>query len=71
VLVKKLVTLKVKPMGGKEIATVQRMQKTDKPDEWTQILVKEIACLQSNQCMILPSHKSRRKFLYGIIRIRP
>ncbi len=41
VLVKKLVTLKVKPMGGKEIATVQRMQKTDKPDEWTQILVKE------------------------------
>ena len=41
VLVKKVVALEIKPMGGKEIATVERMQKMDKPDEWTQILVKE------------------------------
>lgn len=41
VLVKKLVALEIKPMGGKEIATMERMQKMDKPDEWTQILVKE------------------------------
>jgi hypothetical protein len=41
VLVKKMVTLEVKQMGGKEIATMQRMQKMDKPEEWTQIFVKE------------------------------
>jgi len=40
-LVKKMVAMEVKPMGGKEIATLERMQKMDKPDEWTQILVKE------------------------------
>ncbi|MBN1840962.1 MAG: outer membrane lipoprotein-sorting protein [Deltaproteobacteria bacterium] len=41
VLVKKMGTLEVKQMGGKEIAVLQRMQKMDKPDEWTQIFVKE------------------------------
>ena len=41
VLVKKMVSLEVKEMGGKEIATLERMQKMDKPDEWTQILVRE------------------------------
>ena len=40
-LVKKLVTLEVKAMGGKEIATVERMQKMGTPDEWTQIVVRE------------------------------
>ncbi|NVM21116.1 MAG: outer membrane lipoprotein-sorting protein [Desulfobacterales bacterium] len=41
VLVKKMVTLEVKEMGGKQIAKLERMQKMDKPDEWTQILVIE------------------------------
>ncbi len=41
VLVKKLVTLEIKSMGGKDIATIERMQKVEKTDEWTQILVKE------------------------------
>ena len=41
VLVKKMVALEIKEMGGKEIATLERMQKMEKPDEWTQILIKE------------------------------
>jgi len=28
-------------MGGKLIATRQRMQKADKPSEWTEIVVKQ------------------------------
>jgi outer membrane lipoprotein-sorting protein len=41
VLVKKLVTMEVKMMGGKIIAASQRMQKADKPDEWTEIITRE------------------------------
>lgn len=38
-LVKRLVTLKIDEMGGRQIATQQRMIKTDDPDEWTELLV--------------------------------
>ena len=38
-LVKKLVTLETGEMGGRVIATRQRMQKVDAPDEWTEIAV--------------------------------
>ena len=41
VLVKKLVTTEVKPMGGKLIAARERMQRVDKPDEWTEIVTRE------------------------------
>ncbi len=41
VLVKKMDTREIKKMGGKIIATVQRMQKMDHPNEWTEIVVKE------------------------------
>jgi outer membrane lipoprotein-sorting protein len=41
VLVKKLVTTEVRLMGGKMIAARERMQKTDKPDEWTEIVTRE------------------------------
>ena len=41
VLVKKLMTTEVKIMGGKTIATRERMQKIDKPDEWTDITTRE------------------------------
>ncbi|MCK5525381.1 MAG: outer membrane lipoprotein-sorting protein [Thiomargarita sp.] len=41
VLVKKMDTREIKKMGGKVIATVQRMQKMEEPDEWTEIVVKE------------------------------
>ena len=40
-LLKTLTTQELKPMGGKTVATRQRMQKLDKPDEWTQIDVRE------------------------------
>jgi outer membrane lipoprotein-sorting protein len=40
-LVKKLVTLEIRPMGGKNVVTRQRMQKVDTPDEWTEITVSE------------------------------
>jgi outer membrane lipoprotein-sorting protein len=40
-LVKKLVTTEVKVMGGKAIAARERMQKEDKPDEWTEIVTRE------------------------------
>jgi hypothetical protein len=36
-----MVTEEIELMGGKLIATKQRMQKTDKPDEWTEIVVQE------------------------------
>jgi outer membrane lipoprotein-sorting protein len=42
VLIKKLVSLELKPMGGKMIAARERMQKVDKPDEWTEIVTKEV-----------------------------
>jgi outer membrane lipoprotein-sorting protein len=41
VLVKRLTTLELREMGGKLIVTRERMQKVDKPDEWTEIVVKE------------------------------
>jgi outer membrane lipoprotein-sorting protein len=41
ILVKKMVTRDIKFMGGKLIAAAQRMQKAEKPLEWTEIVVKE------------------------------
>jgi len=41
VLVKKLTTQELKPMGGKIVATRQRMQRVDKPDEWTDVRTRE------------------------------
>jgi hypothetical protein len=41
VLVKRLTTLELREMGGKLIVTRERMQKVDKPNEWTEIVVKE------------------------------
>ena len=39
VLVKSLRSLEIAEMGGRVIATRQRMQKTDAPDEWTEMQV--------------------------------
>ena len=41
VLVKQLKTLELRPMGGKVVATQQRMQNMDKPGEWTDVTVTE------------------------------
>ena len=41
VLVKKMITRDIKEMGGKLIATVQRMQKFANPQEWTEFVVTE------------------------------
>ena len=41
-LVKTLKSLEIAPMGGRTIATRQRMVKTDEPDEWTEIRVDEV-----------------------------
>lgn len=41
-LLKTLTTQELKSMGGKTVAARQRMQKVDKPDEWTQITVREV-----------------------------
>jgi outer membrane lipoprotein-sorting protein len=41
VLVKQLKTLELRPMGGKVVATRQRMQNMDKPGEWTDVAVTE------------------------------
>ncbi len=41
ILVKKMLTLEIKKMDDKLIATEQRMQKADRPSEWTKIVVKE------------------------------
>ena len=38
VLVKTLITLEVKEMGGRAVAAQQRMAKEDSPDEWTEIV---------------------------------
>jgi outer membrane lipoprotein-sorting protein len=40
-LVKKRVSSQIETMGGKAIATVQRMQLVDSIDEWTEIVIKE------------------------------
>lgn len=41
-LVKSLTTLDIAEMGGRITATQQRMNKADKPDEWTEIQVNEV-----------------------------
>jgi len=41
-LVKTLVTMDIGEMGGRTIATRQRMVKTEEPDEWTEIAVLEV-----------------------------
>jgi len=41
-LVKSLQSLEIAEMGGRTIATRQRMSKTDEPDEWTEIVVNEV-----------------------------
>jgi outer membrane lipoprotein-sorting protein len=41
-LVKTLRSLEIGEMGGRTIATRQRMIKTDEPDEWTEIAVLEV-----------------------------
>ncbi|HEX9626439.1 MAG TPA: outer membrane lipoprotein-sorting protein [Acidiferrobacterales bacterium] len=39
-LLKRMATLEIKSMGGKTVAARQRMQKADKPEEWTEIRVR-------------------------------
>ena len=41
VLVKKHTTLDIRPMDGKLVATRQRMQRVDRPQEWTELRVQE------------------------------
>ena len=41
-LVKSLQTMEITDMGGRTIANRQRMSKTDKPDEWTEIQVIDV-----------------------------
>jgi len=41
ILIKKMVTSNIQEMGGKPIATKQRMQKAETPGEWTEITVQE------------------------------
>lgn len=41
VLLKKLTTQELKPMGGKIVVARERMQRADKPDEWTEIVTKD------------------------------
>jgi len=43
VLVKKLVTLEIREMGGRAVASRQRMLKEDSPDEWTGIVVDSVS----------------------------
>lgn len=42
VLVKKLVTREIKFIAGKNLATIERMQKVDVDDEWTEFRLKSI-----------------------------
>jgi outer membrane lipoprotein-sorting protein len=42
VLVKRLVTSDIRPMGGKLIAARERMQRVDKPQEWTEVVTQEV-----------------------------
>jgi outer membrane lipoprotein-sorting protein len=51
VLVKSLKTLEIAEMGGRVIATRQRMQKSDTPDEWTELQV-----LATEYDVELPDH---------------
>ena len=41
-LVKTLRSLEIVEMGGRTIASRQRMVKVDEPDEWTEIAVNEV-----------------------------
>ena len=41
ILVKRLVTTDIRPMGGKMVAARQRMLRLDKPDEWTEIVTRD------------------------------
>ncbi len=41
-LVKTLRTLEIAEMGGRSIATIQRMEKVDEPEEWTEIRVDSV-----------------------------
>jgi len=41
ILIKKLTTEDIKPMGGKMVAAKQRMHRVDKPQEWTEIKTQE------------------------------
>ena len=41
VLLKRLTTEEIRVMGGKAIAVRERMQRMDKPNEWTQVINKE------------------------------
>ena len=41
-LVKKLVTLEIAEMGGRDVAARQRMEKEEAPDEWTEISVDSV-----------------------------
>jgi outer membrane lipoprotein-sorting protein len=40
-LVKRLVSLDIKPMGGKLVVARERMQRIDKPQEWTEVVTRE------------------------------
>ncbi|MFC1739875.1 outer membrane lipoprotein-sorting protein, partial [Pseudomonadota bacterium] len=42
ILVKSLKTLEIEEMGGRAVAMVMRMSKTDTPDEWTQMTANSI-----------------------------
>jgi len=41
VLIKQLVTDEIAPLGGKLIVTRERMERLDRPGEWTEIVVRE------------------------------
>jgi outer membrane lipoprotein-sorting protein len=41
-LVKQLVSLDIKPMGGKLVVARERMQRADKSNEWTEIVTREV-----------------------------
>ncbi len=42
VLIKKLSTLEIASMGGKLVVARERMQKVDRPDEWTEVTTREV-----------------------------
>ncbi|HWP35771.1 MAG TPA: outer membrane lipoprotein-sorting protein, partial [Thermodesulfobacteriota bacterium] len=39
--VKRLTTLEIRPMGGKVVATRQRMERLERPGEWTEVALRE------------------------------
>ena len=42
VLVKSMKTLEIQEMGGRAVARVMRMGKSDNPEEWTQLMANAI-----------------------------